>query len=366
MRWRDHVLVNQETLVNSGTKNIDINITDPITQLFIQVGAKNGATYNKENLILHNITKIELVDGGDVILSARGEVLRGLYSHTMGQIPGEYYTEVADDYPIEYLIIPFGRWLFDEQYALNPTAHHNLALKLTWDLGHVRAIGADSFLTGSLNLTVIATVMEDVPAPVAVLTAREIYDFSTAAAGDEKVNMPVLHPWRTLMFRAREADVDMKNTITYAKLSVDAGKFEHFYLTTGRLLSIMTQVYGPLAINRLCVADNGEYKDTFMGLSFGGLITSKEHDYQWSAADWYMSRVLLYGTLHDGTHADDKAVYVYDRGVGFENCCVIPMGRPEEPASWFIPPSTGKVDFYLTQGDAGGECQVVVQEARTY
>jgi hypothetical protein len=196
MLVRRSYLENRLTLANSGTRTMDLNYTDPISHIMLTFRATNGATSNKENPVIHNITKIEVVDGGDVITSIRGEVLRGLVAHLQGHTPLGNDSEAANEGQMSSVKVPFGRYDLDTDYAFNPTAFRNPQLKVTWDLAHIRAIGATAYVTGTLDITAVAVLMEDVSPPTGVLTAKEIYDFTSAASGDERVDMPTDYPWQ--------------------------------------------------------------------------------------------------------------------------------------------------------------------------
>jgi hypothetical protein len=301
--------------------------------------ATNGATSNKENPVIHNITKIEVVDGGDVITSIRGEVLRGLVAHLQGHTPLGNDSEAANEGQMSSVKVPFGRYDLDTDYAFNPTAFRNPQLKVTWDLAHIRAIGATAYVTGTLDITAVAVLMEDVSPPTGVLTAKEIYDFTSAASGDERVDMPTDYPWRTLLVRGYENGTALASTITNLKLDY----------------------------TRLAKYDNANAVATYMAEAQGGTLATEGGAADISAvAYWWKSDAYLYNHTHAGVAGSAKQAFFTVKGTGFENCFVIPMGRKEEPTTWFPAQQFGSVDLYITQGDADAEVQVAVQEARPY
>jgi hypothetical protein len=346
---------------------MDLSYTDPISYLDLTFRATNGATSNKENPVIHNITKIEVVDGGDVITSLRGEVLRGLISHVDGTVCLGNDSEIADEVVMSMVRLPFGRYALDTDYAFNPRAFRNPQLKVTWDLAHVRAIGATAFVTGTLDITAIATLLEDVPSPVGVLTAKEVYDFTSAASGDERVDMPTEYPWRTLLVRGYENGTENISTISNLKLSADGGKFVAFDERTQHIMERQLATYGELEYTRNVHFDNAEAKATYMGQAQGGQGVTRSGDGDVLGINyWWKSDAYLYTTTHAGAAASNSNAFITAKGTGFENCYVVPMGRVNDPETWFPAQNFGSVDLYITQGDADAEVQVAVQEARPY
>lgn len=367
MLVRKAYLENRLTLADSGTKSMDLNFTDPLSHILLTFRATNGATSNKENPLIHNITKIEIVDGGDVITSVRGEVLRGLVSHLDGKVPLGNDSEAANEGVMSSVVVPFGRYPLDTQFALNPVAFRNPQLKVTWDLAHVRAVGATSYVTGTLDISAVVTLMEDIPAPTGVLTAKEVYDFTSAASGDERVDMPTDYPWRTLLVRGYENGTENIATLTNLKLSADGGKFVAFDERTQHIMEQQLNEYGTIEYTRLAKFSNANAVATYMGQAQGGTIAGEggAHDI-YTVAYWWKSDCYLYVASHAGVAGSDKQCFISTKGTGFENCFVIPMGRKNDPETWFPANQFGNIDLYITQGDADAEVQVLVQEARPY
>lgn len=367
MLHRREYIENSLTLADSGTRTMDLSYVDPLTSIELVFDAVNGGNYNKENPILHNITKIEIVDGGDVITSIRGEVLRGLVSHINGMVPGAAQTEIATGTPTESVSIPFGRYYLDTKYAFQARAFRNPQLKLTWDLAHLQAVGDGGYVSGSLVLTAIANIMEDVADPVGVLTAKEVYDFTSAASGDERVELPTDYPIRTLGVRAYENGVWIGSTVSNLKLSADGGKRVLFDEETWDLLNRQYEYYGLLESNRMVDAANGDYKATYMAYSVGGLLTGKRARGDiFASGNWGDSDVLLQCYDNAGVGTSGCQLHVQDRGTAYENCIMIPFGLKDDDTSWLQATQFGTLNLFITQNEADGEVQVFVQEARPY
>jgi hypothetical protein len=366
MQPRDVVYESSKSLANSGIETINLDVKDPITELYLKFGATNGATANKNNPISHNITKIEIVDGSDVLFSMSGLLARSLFAHTEGKIPGEYITGMQADTPVEVIPIRFGRYLYDQEYAFNPVAFRNPQLKIHWNLATVRAISADGFATGTLTETVIVKVMEQAAAPRAFLMSKNIYDFTSAASGDEKVEMPTDYPYRLLMVRAYEAATDLRSTLTNLKLSLNSDKYIPFDLSSSDFLNLQAGALPELKNILWEILLDVTPTETWIGLSRGGSITPQNALYFIGTSYFWKSEVYPVITKHDGTRGEGIPGVIVDNGTAYENCFVYPFGRLGVEQEWFAVSPNDSLKLYLTQGDADAACSVVVQQARPY
>ncbi|MCK5641278.1 MAG: hypothetical protein KAJ19_10790, partial [Gammaproteobacteria bacterium] len=243
----------------------------------------------------------------------------------------------------------------------------NPQLKITWDLGHVTALAVTSFLTNTLEFTGVAHIMEDVSAPSGVLTLKEVYDFTSAASGDERVDMPTDYPWRTLCVRAYENGIENIATVTNLKLSADGGKFVAFDQRSQHVMEAQLDAYGELEYTRLVVFDNAETKATYMAQCQGGHISACDGTFHIVGVLYFWkSDAYLAVAAHGGGAATAINAFLTAKGTGFENCFVIPMGNKDDPSTWFQAQQYGSLDLFITQGNEAAEVQVAVQEARPY
>jgi hypothetical protein len=366
MRIRDTYLEKSLGLDDSGTKTFNIDVTDPITQLFLRFGATNGATYNKASPIARCISKIEVVDGSDVLWSLNGRMAAGLWGGLNGRHPGEYLTESGSDTPVECFPLNFGRHLYDPIYALNPRAFANPQLKITWNLATVNSVSATGFSTGTLDVSIIARCMEDAPDPSGLLMTKEVYDFTSLASGDTRVDMPSDYPWRLLMLMIYENEVDLRANITNVKLSCNGDKFipfnEDSYNFIARIMAEMPEV--TLAAC-LCGSD-ATHSDDWIGLSTSGTVIAKADGVITGADYFWLGGVKPRITTHAGVAMSDQNFWVHDKGIALFNTILVPFGRLDLPEEAFPAPSYENVRLFLTNGNAGADVRVGVQQYRPY
>jgi hypothetical protein len=366
MRFRDNVLEVRKDMGTSGTLTFNLDYADPISQIDLLFEATNGATYNKASPLETCVSKIEVVDGSDVLYSLPGDVAFGTYCHLANRLPKMHRTENASDTPYVVIPIMFGRYLYDQVYAFNPVAHRNPQLKVTFNEATVNAAGNTGFVSDSWNLSIVTRLMEDAAAPRAFLMQKEIETFTSLASGDHVVEMPTDYPYRALIVRAYEANIDCRSSLTGYKLSCDGGKFIPIDYHSRYLEGIMFTHFKQLEVGSVIMASNASNSQHWVGYSYKGAGNAVAQGYIFGASTWGSGRVSSYLTQHDGTAANNVGVTILVNGLAFQNCMIIPFGRLDYPEEWFVAPGYGNVKLYLTQGNAGAEVNVCLQQARLY
>lgn len=366
MKIRDDVLIADDDMGTSGTKKYDLEYVDVISSLELLIKATNGSSDNRNSPIERSITKIEIVDGSEVLWALPGDVAYALYTQEYGKVPYEYYSGAGGSHPYVSIPIRFGRELYDPELGFVPRSFKNPQLKVTFDEATVRAAGIHGFESDSFTLSVTARLMEDAPAPMGYLMAKDIHDFTTADTGDKKVPLPTDYPWRQLFIRVYEAGVWMGTNIPTYKLNCDRGKFVPFDSDLEYLLSRMAEVYNPISKSLYEVADNGSVVQTWMAKNLSQTVHAYHAGLIAGLSSVYNSQaVVRLIDPADGIQTD-KPIFCLFRGWAPHNTLFIPFGRLDVMAEWFNAPQYGSVDLYLTQEDDGAEVNVCVQQLRSY
>lgn len=366
MKIRDDVLVSQDDMGTSGTKIYNLDYADPISGLDLLIEATNGATDNKNNPIERNVSKIEIVDGGEVLWELPGDVAYALFSQLNGAPPHEYHTGATSDTPYVTIPVRFGRELYDPELALAPRNFRNPQLKITFNEATVNAAGATGFVSDSFNLTILAHLMEEAPAPGGYLMCKDIKEFTSLASGDDTVDMPVDHPWRLLMVRAYEAGVDFRSSISNYKLSCDGGKFIPFDSHVRSLMDRMAEIFRPTWKAGYDVGDDGDTFQTWIGLDIGQAIHSHTASKIVTASSFWPGQFTVNVYTDAGVAANDCTQHWKCDGWCPHNLLLIPFGRLHVLGEYFNAPQYGTVKLYLTQGNEGAEVNVCLQQYRTY
>ena len=202
------------------TEIIDINLVDPISRLVVTyepdcAGGAGAAVGHP----VRCITKIDLVDGSDVLLSLSGAQAHGIdFLHNWKQPPGDVRF-LAGSYSKVNIGLNFGRYLFDDQMAIDPAKHNNLQLKISGDINGGMEGADDGYLT----------VMGDVFDQKAISTlgflmTKEVKQYTLGNASHEYTDLPLDYIYKQLFFRAQRYGVFPTEQIDTIKLSEDQDK----------------------------------------------------------------------------------------------------------------------------------------------
>jgi hypothetical protein len=364
MRTRDAVLAYQETQSSdASTKTFDLNIKEPISAFVFQFQAQNGTTFNQNNPLARCVTKVEVVDGSDVICALSMEQLQALENYKTGKQPMIREDETAEDYNVIGGSLLFGRYLWDRQFALDLSKYANPKLKITWNLAAVKAVSAtEAYATGTFKISVTAKIMEG--APGKLLAAKEIDSWTSGTSGDRRIDLPIDHPYSFLMLRAYVAGNDLDENISNIKLTGDTDAFVMMNRNAKEFRSEMARVFGPCYLWKRCFATTGDYvwlatqHEPQVDLCPVAADIIAFQSFAWSG------RVYLNLEDYSSTAITaDKEIYLHYNGYGLWSTLPIPMGLPHDLDSWFDPTAFKKFEAVLTEA-AAAACSIVVEQVR--
>jgi len=198
---------------------IDINLDDPISQLVLTYEPTNGNQAYGDGHPARCISKIELIDGADVLFSLSGQECQAAdFYHSKNVTPSIIlFTNGMNSEQIYN--INFGRYLYDEMLALNPNKHTNLQLKVTMDIN-----GGGSLVAGGY-LTIMGHVFDEKKiSPKGFLMHKEIKSYVLSSASHEYTDLPVDYPYRKLFVRAQRYGTGPEYQIDTIKLSENVDK----------------------------------------------------------------------------------------------------------------------------------------------
>jgi hypothetical protein len=219
LNYRHATLSALETLPTaSGVKSIDIDIADIISRINIQLRLKNnGSTQTGHGAAA--LTKVEVVDGSDVLYSTDGYCGRAIDYYGVGKLPYDIADYVDDeDFELGFNI-HFGRHLFDELLALDPKKFSNPQLKISFN----RALGGSS--PDAATLTVEADVFDEKAVmPKGFLMTKEIQRKTPSASAHEYIELPTDYVYRQIMLKALYPTKNPHEIYSNIKLTEDVDK----------------------------------------------------------------------------------------------------------------------------------------------
>jgi hypothetical protein len=339
MNYRLATLLDRETATTAATKIIDIDLAEIISGISIQMrGTNNGSTPTAHPAKM--ISKVELIDGSDVLASLSGIQLQALNINELGRHLYSELNYIDDNVAIVVMDLMFGRKLWDEQLALDPSKFRNLQLKIS----HNKASGGSAPDAGELS--VFAHVFDEKPvAPVGFLVNKEHYTYTLTASAHQYIDLPTdracrklivqslytgLQPWQNYnsdLIRAYAQEVNPYFTETI-RMSNNTTAFTCYCTPTFDTKMVWAPILG---------ADSG-----YLGLvSYGGTFTA------------------------DCTASTEGDLIVSGKCPHGAFC--IPLGKQDIIEDWFDARKVGSWKLDITAGgSAVGTVEVITQQLREY
>lgn len=358
MYFREVQIEDDKSVGDSGTLTVDINIKDPITALIVRFKVKNGAATVVNEPVEVQISKVELVDGGQVYYSLNGPMAVAAACYGLGKWPHSWYDERANNNQRINFPLLFGRYLGDPEFGFDPTRLVNPQLKITW---------ADQalYLDDQHQIGITARVMEGVPAPSKCLLWKEIEAWTSAASGVHTVDLPTDYPYRALLIRPYEAGTIPTSVITNFKLDCDVGKLIPFDLASHEFRDVIKQYDGPFQYRNFCRGSHATLREAWLGETFGVQATPESNGYMAFTYTAFWSFYYMNVMLHDGTDSPTVAAQVVPNGLFPHSCYKYPFGVENDPATWFNARGFGDIDLKLTEGSINAAVAVAVQQPRS-
>ena len=367
MKTRDAVLLYNQVETDTETEIVDLDGLDPISALMLRVDCTNGSAGNVGNFIHDIVTKVEVVDGSDVLVSLNGAQLQALEFYKTGKLPVMFPSEHPSGGQHECFNILFGRYLWDRQYMYDPKNYKNPQLKVTFNKAAIRAAGTTGFASGdNIYLSVTAKCMQEGAMPQGLLAAKDIYDFTSVTSGDKRVELPTDFVYHLLMGRFWVQQSDIDEVITDIKFTVDNDAYVMFNRKTVRLDDEALGLFGVARLKHDIYAQhqtavrviNNKEPDcrAWMWEDTAGYIVGVQ--YQWSSE----FKPTIFSNAGVALASPAKLTMV-EEGHAPHATLPIPFGLMNEPDTWFNPVGRGKVELVLTQAVAA-TCQLVLEQLR--
>lgn len=357
---------NRKVLADSGELTTNIAVRDPITALWVEVRATNGAQSNIANLVAACIETIELIDGSQVLVSLDGFEALAMSCYKLGYMPYQLIAEIEGLTQNWFVPILFGRWLGDVAYAFDPTRFSNPQIRLKWNLGAVRAVGNTGFATGTGQFTVMADVMEGVSAPAAMLVQKQHYTFTTAASGVEYIDLPTDLKHRALYIRCHEDGVGQFGNITDITVSCDNGKFVPFSMRRTDFLRWLTLRYPPIHYKHIFKIADGTTVYFVPKLDEQFVFQPEDADCVVNAPNNGIGEATCSVYTAGVADSNYRNVWALVHGWLPFGVAYIPWGEADDPATWLDPSMFRSIRLELTQGNAGGTAAVVLEQELYY
>lgn len=225
MRTRKVYLLKDDAFTAAQTKTQDINVNDPISSIDIIVEMTNGSAMTEASVVKPHdeFTKIEIVDGADVLVSASMEELQALNVVELKKLPYMGLTLEDDAVQREMCSIHFGLDRNDPEHYLRPQDFNNLQIKIT---NTFTTAAVTSWAASGHTITVIANVIDEgAGAYKGFLTTKSMYSFTAVDGAVETIDMPRDYDYRMIMIQALASGARPDESVEIIKLTCDADKY---------------------------------------------------------------------------------------------------------------------------------------------
>lgn len=359
MNYRYSKLLAEKTLSSDGVETIDLDIKDIISRLDISYRYTAAVSAMSDHGAAC-VTKIELVDGSDVLHSMTGKQNQALCIYDRG-VPsmchGQHATTLTE---WNTFGIDFGLALWDEDLAFDPTKFSNPQLKITNDLDAANAGVATGYLE------VLGHMFDEkAVSPSGFLMSKEHYSYTPGADNSyEYVELPQDYAIRRMLVQPLYKGYEPWAVIKEMRLDEDNEKRIPFDVEvedhTRRMKGVYPDVEEMFVIHLDGTAEQVYYitpTDYYAMATFTPLGNSTLYHNSIPKG----GKVTVRGTA--ATQVRGIA-----RGILPHHCVDFPMGRLNERADWYDPKKYGKVRLRLKAGASGssGTGSVILEQYRPY
>lgn len=357
MNHRNVSLIDNLGFAANRTEIYNLRGMDPISELVIYLRGTNNAAVPLGHPA-HMLTRVQVVDGSEVIVDLTGEQCVALGYYHYGVMPPSMCVYVNTLTFGQCFRIPFGRWLWDQELALDPARFKNLQVIITAAV----AAGGNGTVTGVMELMANMFDQKKIN-PRGYLRAREHYVYTVVNSAVQTVDLPTDKVLKMIMFQGNQNLISLLQTINRIKISEDNDK--HIF-TDNQVSDLLRNLGGELTpIVEQCYSAQGVAATTHFVSPY----------YMTMGVLGGTDAVLNYGEVTDlgGGNVRLDAIAVGNTktivsGYAPHGCIGISFGDEWDIEDWYNPSGTKELKARLTAGaaGAGGTNKVIVQQLSSY
>ncbi|TES92258.1 MAG: hypothetical protein E3J94_02790 [Desulfobacteraceae bacterium] len=362
MNYRIAKILPRLAVSSDYTEVIDITLADPVSQFEICYESTAVGSGSPDHHAARCVSKIELIDGSDVLFSLTGQEAQAVdFYHNRSEPANDGKYQVGANASMVFNL-NFGRFLFDPLFAFDPKKFNNPQLKVTID----RGAGGVQSVAGFI--TIIAKIFDGkAVAPEGFLMHKEIKNYGLGSASHEYTDMPTDFPFRKMFIAAQTENVEITALIDTLKLSEDNDRKIPFDITVAELLRSIVGQCPPYREHLLLAA----------GGSGSTFYTTPCHHVRIAGSTWEVENNPYTMTLFSG---DGGKATLYGEstitnfiasveGYAPHGAMEIPFGLQDDPDDWYDVAALGslRLDILSKSGRSSSDTvQVFLQQLRRY
>jgi len=340
----------------AGTHIVELNMVTPISRITIQMKGLNSDNAAVGHPALM-VSKIEIVDGSDVIYAMTGTEAQALNYYDQGKMPMNVVNYLNATSAIATFHLDFGRHLWDEALALDPKRFKNLQLKITYNDG----LGGCACTASTISVFAWLFDAEAI-SPRGFLMSKEQYVYSQNATAHEYVQLPTDYDIRKLLIQSLYSGKQPWEQYNRIKLSEDNDRrIAINNLRTSDLLKLYQpdeRIQEDLFVELVGTPDDFYCAATYDCAATGvGMVVT----------DAAIAHTQSYGGVISIIGTNGQQQVWHATGLAPHGTLSIPFGEQEDMADWYTVSALNELLLDITQGaGASGTTQICTQQLRTY
>lgn len=362
MNYRLSQILSSTTLTDNRTDSYDINVAEPISRITIMLRGTNADSV-PDGHPAKGISKIELVDGSDVLYSMSGEEAQATDFYDTGITPLNVVSYVDANVWTCFINMNFGRRLWDTELALDPKRFKNLQLKVTHKVADTAGSSTTS-TTSTLQIWAYCFDQKTI-SPRGFLMNKEIYAYTIGAENSyEYIDLPTDYPIRRMMVQALYVGYEVHQIVHDIKISEDNDKRVVMDESTSSYLKLVAPVYGKYhEANVLAVTTSAVAHYTAVDYEYAmGKMHTVDAD-----TTAQLNAYPLGGRYYIVGEGATEAILDIS-GYAPHGCIPIWVGDQDDVNDWYDVRKVGSLVARLKAGSLGGTAtaRFIVQQYRTY
>lgn len=359
MKYRTaELLAPEDQTAGAGTKTIDITGSQPISRIIIQ-WIITKAQVGMSSYPHKDITKIELVDGSDVLHSLDGGQNQALCIYDRKAPTMNHGQYINANSQRSVYGIDFGRFLYDPALALDPSKFKNLQLKITYD----EDVSDTTATVNSLGVWA-ECFDEKVITPIGFLSAKNYESWSLGAAGAyHYVDLPTDRIIRKMLIQGYRSAYEPWYQIAEAKLSEDNDKRIPFDWNLERYHQHRKGIDTPVS-ERVAINHSGTgHVFYFTPTDYWATFVTQGQGTGDQAGTGASGRGGVF-TIATGGSTQTQGIVT---GYLPNHCFQFPFGNEQDLEDWYDVMKLNSLRLRLLSGSGtSGNVDTILQQLRTY
>ena len=358
MNYRDVVLISDEVATTPTTRMIPLSVTDLISAIDIEYKATAGGSALADHPAA-NISKVQVVDGSDVLTSLSGKECQGLQFWNTGNPAYNEVVDVGTIMSIATLRLNFGRYLWDPSLGLDCSKFKNPQLLITHNYQT-----SDTGATAAVMSVTEHAFDAKTPTFVGFLTAKEIFNYTCgAAASMQQVQIPRDRVIRQIMLQGVGHGYAPWQIYNQLKLSENNDAKVPFNTYTTKLMKGVFSKYGRLSeagLFNASVAARAAYFQPYMDISVEAMQTASTDIMAMPTIPTYEPLSFTAGAAH--------VAQIQVSGHSPHGTFPLQFGDLNNLDDWYDVTGLGQLNLNIIAGSAGvaGSVNVVTEQLRKY